>query len=85
MCKNVGGITVIMESSKKEEIMHRLDKCKVTKFQEKVLRATLEIPRGETRTYKQIAVRIGNLRACRAVGTALRKNPLPITIPCHGS
>jgi AraC family transcriptional regulator of adaptative response/methylated-DNA-[protein]-cysteine methyltransferase len=48
-----------------------------------VLRETARIPRGETRTYKQIAVAIGRPRACRAVGTALGKNPFPLRIPCH--
>jgi methylated-DNA-[protein]-cysteine S-methyltransferase len=38
---------------------------------------------GETRTYKQIAQSIGNENACRAVGMANNKNPLPIIVPCH--
>lgn len=41
------------------------------------------IPRGETRTYREIAEMIGRPRAYRAVGNALRKNPHPIIIPCH--
>ncbi len=55
----------------------------LTDFQWKVLKATLEIPLGETRTYKWIADRIGSPKSFRAVGQALRKNPFPITIPCH--
>ena len=43
----------------------------------------MEIPYGETRSYKQLAERIGRPRACRAVGQAANKNPLPIVIPCH--
>jgi len=55
----------------------------MTDFQIKVLEATSKIPKGQVRTYKQIAVAAGSPRAYRAVGTALRKNPFPIAIPCH--
>jgi len=54
-----------------------------TKFQLEVWNALMEIPYGETRSYKQLAERIGRPRACRAVGQAANKNPLPIVIPCH--
>ncbi|MEQ8857109.1 MAG: methylated-DNA--[protein]-cysteine S-methyltransferase [Pseudomonadales bacterium] len=54
-----------------------------TPFQAQVLDALLEIPYGETRSYKDIAVRVGNPRAVRAVGSANGNNPLPIVIPCH--
>jgi len=54
-----------------------------TQFQVKVWKAILTIPKGEVRTYKEIAVHIGHPRAYRAVATACRKNPLPIIIPCH--
>ena len=63
--------------------LSRLDTCSLTDFQRKVLEATLDIPKGKTATYKQIAERIGRPGACRAVGTALKNNPVPITIPCH--
>jgi methylated-DNA-[protein]-cysteine S-methyltransferase len=52
-------------------------------FQLKVYEATTLIPHGETRTYAWIADRLGQRGATRAVGQALRKNPLPILIPCH--
>jgi len=55
----------------------------LTAFELAVLRATLEIPFGETRTYAWVARRIGKPRAVRAVGSALRKNPWPLIIPCH--
>lgn len=54
-----------------------------TPFQELVWTVVSTIPFGETLTYSQIAERIGSPRACRAVGTAVGKNPLPIVIPCH--
>lgn len=54
-----------------------------TEFQLKVWNALTEIPYGETASYEDIAVRIGNPKACRAVGMANNKNRLPIIIPCH--
>jgi methylated-DNA-[protein]-cysteine S-methyltransferase len=55
----------------------------VTEFERAVLLKALEIPRGEVRTYGWIAAQIGRPAAVRAVGTALRKNPIPVLIPCH--
>lgn len=55
----------------------------LTKFELAVLAVTLEIPFGETRTYAWVAKRIGRPKAVRAVGSALRKNPWPLLIPCH--
>ncbi len=52
-------------------------------FQQAVLRATYEIPYGETRTYKEIAEQIHRPRAARAVGRAEATNPMPLVIPCH--
>src|SRR6266852_381386 len=55
----------------------------VTEFERAVLLQALEIPRGEIRTYGWIAAQIGHPLAVRAVGSALRKNPVPVLIPCH--
>lgn len=54
-----------------------------TTFQKKVWEALRTIPYGETRTYKQIALEIGNGKACRAVGMANHNNPVMCIIPCH--
>ena len=54
-----------------------------TVFQQHVWRALLNIPYGETRTYKEIALAIGNLKAVRAVGSAIGRNPISIIAPCH--
>lgn len=56
---------------------------KGTEFQKKVWKALCDIPYGETRTYKEIAVAIGNPKGPRAVGMANNKNPIMIVIPCH--
>lgn len=58
-------------------------KPKGTPFQLSVWNALCEIPYGETASYGEIAERIGNKKACRAVGTANNRNPIAIIIPCH--
>lgn len=54
-----------------------------TPFRETVWARLSEIPFGTTISYKTLAVRIGNPRACRAVAGACHHNPLAIIIPCH--
>lgn len=54
-----------------------------TEFQKSVWNALLQIPFGKTRSYKQIAESIGNVKAVRAVGAANGKNPISIIAPCH--
>ena len=54
-----------------------------TEFQRKVWETLLTIPFGETRTYGEIALQIGNAKAVRAVGAATGKNPISIIAPCH--
>lgn len=55
----------------------------ISPFQRSVLLAAREVPRGQVATYAEIARRIGKPRAFRAVGQALRHNPIPVVIPCH--
>lgn len=54
-----------------------------TDFQQKVWQELLNIPYGETRSYKQIAEKIGCPKGYRAVGMANNKNPIAIIVPCH--
>lgn len=54
-----------------------------TEFQKKVWKALRDIPYGKTWTYKQVAEKVGNVKACRAVGGANNKNPISIFTPCH--
>lgn len=56
---------------------------KATAFQRRVWQQLREIPYGETRTYRQIAERIGSPRAARAVGRACATNPTSVVVPCH--
>lgn len=52
-------------------------------FRQVVQRYLPHIPYGTTESYKQVAARVGNPKAVRAVGTACATNPLPIVVPCH--
>jgi methylated-DNA-[protein]-cysteine S-methyltransferase len=54
-----------------------------TPFQQRVLRTAARVPFGRVASYSDIARRIGQPGARRAVGTALGRNPVPIVIPCH--
>ncbi|WP_024619379.1 methylated-DNA--[protein]-cysteine S-methyltransferase [Pseudomonas kilonensis] len=54
-----------------------------TDFQIRVWQALLTIPFGETRSYRDIAVQIGQPTAVRAVGAANGRNPISIIAPCH--
>ena len=55
----------------------------LSSFTQAVLRATTRIGYGQTRSYRWLAVRLGNPKAARAVGNALARNPVPMLIPCH--
>lgn len=61
--------------------MVALERC--SPFQEAVLCAEYQIPRGSVSTYRLLANHIGNPKGARAVGNALARNPFPIIIPCH--
>lgn len=54
-----------------------------TDFQKKVWAELEKIPYGETRSYKDIAIAVGQPKAVRAVGAANNKNPVMIAVPCH--
>jgi AraC family transcriptional regulator, regulatory protein of adaptative response / methylated-DNA-[protein]-cysteine methyltransferase len=56
---------------------------RATAFRIRVWDALRAIPRGETRSYSDIARVVGSPKAARAVGTACKENPVPIIVPCH--
>ena len=56
---------------------------KGTDFQKMVWSEITKIPKGKTITYKELAMKIGKPKACRAVANACAKNPLLEIIPCH--
>ncbi|MCM8791005.1 MAG: MGMT family protein [Candidatus Omnitrophica bacterium] len=55
----------------------------LSEFEKKVYIATLDIPKGQTRTYKWVAERVGRPKSFRAVGNSLNKNPYSPDVPCH--
>ncbi|MGZ5328392.1 MAG: methylated-DNA--[protein]-cysteine S-methyltransferase [Actinomycetota bacterium] len=61
----------------------RLDRRLIHGIARDVLAATARVPFGRTTTYGELAGRIGNPKAARAVGNALGSNPIPIVVPCH--
>ncbi len=56
---------------------------RATAFQQRVWKALQAIPRGETRSYREIACELGRPTAARAVGTAIGSNPVAVVVPCH--
>lgn len=58
------------------------ESLEITEFQRKVYLALLEVPRGETISYKELGERIG-CRSAQAIGQALRRNPFAPEVPCH--
>jgi methylated-DNA-[protein]-cysteine S-methyltransferase len=60
-----------------------LDMEGIPEFSRRVYEVTAAIPMGRTMTYGEVAARLGDAGASRAVGQALGKNPFPIVVPCH--
>jgi len=58
-------------------------KMTMSPFYKKVLTEVAKVPYGETASYSQIAKKLNNPKAVRAVGSANARNPIPIIIPCH--
>lgn len=54
-----------------------------TEFQKRVWLALLEIPFGKTKSYQELSIQLGDVKAIRAVASANGKNPLWIVVPCH--
>lgn len=69
-------------TGKRKKFLLKL-KFNSTNFQKKVWQELLKIPFGETVSYKNIAEKIKNPKAMRAVGGAINKNKIAIIIPCH--
>jgi len=81
--KVISQINEYLDGKRKEFSIYDLCKAEGTNFQQKVWQELLNIPYGQTKTYKDIAKNIGNEKAVRAVATAIGKNPLMVIIPCH--
>lgn len=60
-----------------------IDLSTLSEFERSVLEATRTVPYGSTVSYAELARRVGRPGAARAVGNALRRNPVPLIVPCH--
>jgi methylated-DNA-[protein]-cysteine S-methyltransferase len=67
----------------RQTFMLPLDLSRARPFQREVLLELVKVPYGEVVTYGELAAHCGRPRAARAVGGAMRANPLPIVVPCH--
>lgn len=65
------------------DIEHVIDSLTISNFRKTVYKTLIKIPAGTVITYKQLAELSGYPGSSRAVGTAMRTNPYPVTIPCH--
>jgi methylated-DNA-[protein]-cysteine S-methyltransferase len=79
----VTAIQDLMRGEKADLTTAPIDIAQVPEFNAKVYEITRAIPPGETLTYGEIAVKLGDRLLARDVGAALGKNPWPIIVPCH--
>jgi methylated-DNA-[protein]-cysteine S-methyltransferase len=61
----------------------RIDERHLTEFGRKIVRACRRIPRGQTRSYGELAASCGSSGAARAVGQVMARNRYPLVVPCH--
>lgn len=83
ICRVVAEKMFKMIEGENVEFEEAIDLSRLTPFQRRVLEEVRRIPRGETVTYGEVAMRAGRPKAARAVGNVLKRNPLPLIIPCH--
>ncbi len=76
-------VACVVDGESPDEVTDLPMDVRGTAFQRRVWEALRRIPRGETRTYSEIAQEIGQPSATRAVANACAKNPTPIVVPCH--
>lgn len=79
----VEGIRALMRGEKADLSSATLDLSRVPEFNARVYEIARAIPAGETLTYGEIAVKLGDRLLARDVGAALGQNPWPIVVPCH--
>ena len=78
-----GAICALLRGEKADLSIAQIDTARVPAFNAKVYAIARAIPAGETMTYGEIAVALGDPLLARDVGAALGKNPWPIIVPCH--
>jgi methylated-DNA-[protein]-cysteine S-methyltransferase len=83
IAKVVADIVALMQGEARDFGYVALDLDGVPDFNRKVFDVARTIPAGQTLTYGEIAVRLGDKLLAREVGTALGQNPFPVVVPCH--
>ncbi|MBL8769806.1 MAG: methylated-DNA--[protein]-cysteine S-methyltransferase [Phenylobacterium sp.] len=83
LAATVEGIRALMRGEKADLANAPLDLSRTPEFHARVYEIARAIPPGETLTYGEIAVKLGDRLLAREVGQALGKNPWPIVVPCH--
>ena len=83
LAETVAGIQALMRGDKADLSAAPLDLSRTPEFHARVYEIARAIPPGETLTYGEIAVKLGDKLLARDVGQALGKNPWPIVVPCH--
>lgn len=79
----VEDINLLTHGAHRKLLDVKLDLSDVSAFDREVLKATRQIGLGETKTYGEIAIALGDIALSRRVGQALGRNPFPIIVPCH--
>jgi methylated-DNA-[protein]-cysteine S-methyltransferase len=79
----IAGITALVGGEARDLASIRLDMKGLADFPRGAYAVARTIPPGQTMTYGQIATRLGDPNAARAVGEAMGRNPFPIVVPCH--
>lgn len=79
----IDAIKALMRGEKADLSTAPLDIARVPEFNARVYEITRKIPPGETLTYGEVALRLGDKLLAQQVGAALGKNPWPIVVPCH--
>jgi methylated-DNA-[protein]-cysteine S-methyltransferase len=79
----IDSLTALLAGERRDLSGISLDLSSVTSFPRRVYEIARTIPPGETRTYGEIAAKLGNPSLAREVGQALARNPFPLVVPCH--
>jgi len=81
--QTIAGMAALLRGEPADLTAAALDFSRVPNFHAKVYELARQIPPGQTLTYGEIAVRLGDRLLAQQVGAALGKNPWPIVVPCH--
>ncbi len=79
----IEGVRALLRGERPDLAFVAVDLARASDFERQVYAVTRAIPPGQTLTYGEVAVRLGDKLLARDVGQALGHNPVPIIVPCH--